>query len=120
VRSVAVVVGDIVVDEAAQLVLTEDDDVVEQFAAEGSDEALGDPVLPGAAEAGPDRCDRQGAEGRLNLVLEGVVPVMDQEARRESKGKASRSCWTIQAAFGRLVTLKRTTSRRPCRTMTRA
>ena len=43
---VSIVVGDEGADQLAQVALAQDDDVVEQFAADHGDEAFGDSILP--------------------------------------------------------------------------
>ena len=68
---IIVVVGDVLAEEAPEVVFAEHDDVVEQFAADAADPALGDAVLPGTAVGGPPRLDAEGLDrrddGRPNL-----------------------------------------------------
>jgi len=52
--------------------------VVEQLAANGGDEALRDPVLPWAAEAGPDGLDAHGPECGDDLGAEAPGAVEEQ------------------------------------------
>jgi hypothetical protein len=47
VGAVVVVIGDVVADRAQQLPLSQDHEVIKQFASKGPDEALGVAVLPG-------------------------------------------------------------------------
>jgi hypothetical protein len=52
-RPVDLVVGDELGEQQLQVPIVQHDHVVEQFAANGGDEALGNAFLPRAAEAGP-------------------------------------------------------------------
>ena len=51
VRTRAVVVAEVIVKTTTQVSLVEDDDVVEEFASDGADHALGKGVLPTASAA---------------------------------------------------------------------
>ena len=114
---VLIVVVDEGVEQAAEMVLVEDDDVVEQFPPDGGDEALGDPVLPRA----PVACPRGSTcIDRIVAITWSVKVVPRSKSMKrvsDSKGKASRSGCATQAAVGLVVTAQRTTSRRPWRMM---
>jgi hypothetical protein len=60
-------------EQAAKVLLAEDDDAIEQFAANGADQTLHGAILPGALEGGADgRCaDRP--DRRADLFGEGGV-----------------------------------------------
>jgi hypothetical protein len=64
VRAVPVVGVDEGVEQPAEMVLVEDDDVVEQLPPNGGDEALGDPILPGASAVPTRRGKSPEAAGR--------------------------------------------------------
>ena len=50
---VDLVLGDEIGEQQPQLPIGQDDELIERLPANGGDEALGDPALPRAAEAGP-------------------------------------------------------------------
>src|ERR1035438_7906497 len=62
VRSVVVIVGNVLGEESLQMPLIQRDHVVEQVAAAASDPTFGDPILPGPLHRGTDRCHLQRAE----------------------------------------------------------
>src|ERR1035437_6597822 len=62
VRSVVVIVGNVLGEESLQMALIQGDHVVEQVAAATSDPTLGDPILPGTSNRGTDRCHVQRAD----------------------------------------------------------
>src|ERR1017187_1447020 len=67
VRSVVVIVGNVLGDESLQMALIQRDYVVEQVAAAASDPTLGDPILPGTPNRGTDRCHVQRAHRRWHF-----------------------------------------------------
>jgi hypothetical protein len=69
------------------VVLSEHDDVVEQFATDAADPALGDAVLPGTAVGGPRRLDAEGLHRRDDGRREDRVPIEDQVARGGVEGE---------------------------------
>src|SRR5450756_1061000 len=75
VRSVVVIIGNVLGDESLQMALIQRDYVVEQVAAAASDPTLGDPILPGTPNRGTDRCHLQRADRRWHFqaVLRIVV-----------------------------------------------
>src|ERR1039458_5813015 len=62
VRSVVVIVGNVLGEESLQMPLIQRDHVVEQVAAAASDPTFGDPILPGTPNRGTDRCHLQRAD----------------------------------------------------------
>src|ERR1022692_1819154 len=75
VRSVVVIIGNVLGEESLQMTLVQRDYVVEQVAAAASDPTLGDPILPGTPNRGTDRCHLQRADRRWHFqaVLRVVV-----------------------------------------------
>src|ERR1022692_2399480 len=75
VRSVVVIIGNVLGEESLQMALIQRDYVVEQVAAAASDPTLGDPILPGTPNRGTDRCHLQRADRRWHFqsVLRVVV-----------------------------------------------
>ncbi len=59
-RPIFVVIGPVLVEQAPKVLLVENDDVVEQFAAYRTHQALGYSVLPWTLVAGPLGRERQG------------------------------------------------------------
>jgi len=78
---VHIVVVDEGVEQAAEVVLVQDDDVVEQFTPDGADESLGDPVLPRAPVAGPRRLHLHRTQCRHHPVRERGAAIEDHEPR---------------------------------------
>src|ERR1022692_1156744 len=74
VRSVVVIVGNVLGEESLQMTLIQRDHVVEQVAAAASDPTLGDPILPGTPNRGTDRCHLQRAHRRWHF--QAVLRVM--------------------------------------------
>src|ERR1035438_796063 len=64
VRSVVVIIGNVLREESLQMTLIQRDYVVEQVAAAASDPTLGDAILPGTLNRGADRCHVQRANRR--------------------------------------------------------
>src|ERR1035441_345891 len=62
VRSVVVIIGNVLREESLQMALIQRDYVVEQVAAAASDPTLGDAILPGTPNRGTDRCHLQRAD----------------------------------------------------------
>src|ERR1039457_2184566 len=64
VRSVVVIIGNVLGEESLQMALIQRDHVVEQVAAAASDPTLGDPILPGTLNRGTARFHLQRADRR--------------------------------------------------------
>src|SRR6266849_1358975 len=90
VSSCAVIVREVGSQQAAQVAFAQDENVIETLA--------------------PDRADEPFCEGFCH-GLWGAVNTSRMRGA-ESSGKASTSCWVVQAAVGCSVTLKWTTRRR--------
>ena len=82
VGSVLVVVTDVLIHEALQMPLIENDHVVEQIAAAVTNPALGDAVLPGATKVGSFRLDAEAPDSIDDFFIEIAATVEDQVARR--------------------------------------
>ena len=80
-RTVFVMVTDVLTHEALQMPLVEDDYMVEQIPSAATDPALRKTILPG-----------EGPNGGDNLFAKVSSSIEDQVARSRSKGDASRSC----------------------------
>jgi hypothetical protein len=78
VRTVVVVVGDVLAEEPTEMSLVSDGDVVEELAAHAADPALGDAVLPRGAVGGPRRLDAEGSHRGDDLGGERRVAVEDE------------------------------------------
>jgi N-acyl-D-aspartate/D-glutamate deacylase len=86
-RSVVVVVADVLGHQALKMAFVEDDDVIEQVSAAVADEAFGNAVLPRAAEAGPFGLD---AVKAISVVTRFAL----RSGRRQS-GCAWRRGWRL-------------------------
>ncbi len=80
-RSVLVVVTNIVCKQTLQINFVECDDVVEQITASTLDPPFGYPVLPGAFKGCPNRTHAQGADGQADFKAVRGIAVEDQELR---------------------------------------
>jgi len=108
VRTVVVVVGDVLAEEPTKMPLVEDNDVVEELAAHAADPALGDGVLPRAAVGGPRRLDGEGPHRGDDLGGERRVAVEDEVTRSGVEWERlaellddPRRCGMLCAARGR-------------------
>jgi len=86
-RSVVVVVADVLGHQALKMAFVEDDDMIEQVASAVADEAFGNAVLPRAAEAGPFGLD---AVKAISVVTRYAL----HSGRRQS-GCACRRGWRL-------------------------
>jgi hypothetical protein len=87
-RSVLVVVVDVVVHQALQMSLVENDHMIEQFSAAAPHESLRNTVLPGTLKAGSFGLDAEGPDILNNLFIEVLGAVEDQMARCGIVGKS--------------------------------
>jgi hypothetical protein len=104
VRPRGVEAGDVLAQDAAQVRLAQDQDMVEALAPDTPREALAGGVLPGGAvgRARPLDAGRRGDAREGQAIL--AVAVADEVARRWSNGVASRRCRATQASVGWRVT----------------
>ena len=80
VGAVVVVVGDVLVQDAAEVVLAERDDVVEAVATDRADQAFAERVRPGHAVGSLQRPHTEAPDGLVDLAVEGAGPVVDEVA----------------------------------------
>ena len=77
-RPVLVIIADVVIHKAFQMVFVEYDHVVEQFAPTAADNPLRNAILPRASEAGPFRLDTEALDGVDYAAFEIRGPIKDQ------------------------------------------
>src|SRR6267378_4173903 len=82
VRTRAVGVAEVIAKTTTQVSLVEDDDVVEEFASEGADHALGEWVLPRRARRGENLGDADALHASSKLATVDAVAIAEEEARR--------------------------------------
>src|SRR6266478_3212281 len=82
VRTRAVVVAEVIAKTTTQVSLVEDDDVVEEFASDGADHALGEWVLPRRARRGENLGDADTLHASSKLAAVDAVAIAEEEARR--------------------------------------
>src|SRR5207247_368205 len=77
VRARGVVVGEVRAQQAAEMTLIEDEDedVVQAFAADRADQALGEGILPGGARGDQDLADAHVCDSASELVTIDRVPI---------------------------------------------
>ena len=118
VRPVIVVVAFELVQHGSGVSFIDDQDSVEEFAADGADEALGDRVRPRCPHRRLDDAGVEGGEDGVEGGGELGVAVADEEpeARPASSRSMSRlrACWVSQAAVGWAVTPRMCTRRVAC------
>jgi hypothetical protein len=111
-RSILVVVTDILSNQPFQMPLVQDDDVIQQVSATASHPSLGDAVLPRTAKGSAHRL-------AAHAFANDTTSSPNFESRSKIRnlcageyGHASRICWTIHQALGFLVTFQRRIFRR--------
>src|SRR5713226_10448927 len=77
VRTRAVIVAEVAAQTTTQVSLIQDDDVVEQFAADRADHALGEGVLPGRARSGKDLDEADAFHASPKLAAVDAVAIAD-------------------------------------------
>jgi len=78
----AIVVDAIGAEQLSRMVFAQDDDMVEQLAAERADDTFGEWVLPGRFWCAKDFTNSEGGDGLPNETVEDAVPVAVKEASR--------------------------------------
>jgi len=76
--AILVVIADVLVHQAFQMALVQNDYVVKQIAPTVADEALGDAVLPRTLEGSAHRFCAEDFHGPDDFIIEGGVAVVDQ------------------------------------------
>jgi hypothetical protein len=113
-----VVVLDVLAQHGREVARSGDQELVEAFAAQRANPALGDRVRPRRANRGADDADVGAGEHRVEGGGELAVPVTDQKP--EPLGAVAevdqqvQACWVSQPAVGWAVILAMCTRRRPC------
>ena len=80
--SILVVVTNVLIHKASQMLFVHDDHTVEQIPAAVADPALGNAVLPRTSKAGPLRLDAEGLHGVDRLRVEAGTAIKHQVAGR--------------------------------------
>jgi hypothetical protein len=104
-RAGAVVVADVLSDDALEVPIVEHQDVVETFATQGTEEAFADSVHVRRAHRCADDPDAGGAGERIEGGPELVVAIANRIRNRGAapKGVALRSCCVTHACDGKRV-----------------
>ena len=77
-RPVLVIIADVVIHEAFQMVFIEYDHMIEQFAPTAADEPFRNAILPRASDASPFRLDAEALDGIDYVAVEIRGPIKDQ------------------------------------------
>jgi hypothetical protein len=80
VGAVVVVIANVIAKKSLQMGLVQSDDVVEDIAAAASDPALGNPVLPRAADRGLHALHVHGSNGSGNFQPVLLVVIKEEES----------------------------------------
>src|SRR5713226_919505 len=83
----AVVVAEVAAQTTTEVSLVEDNHVVEQFASDGADQALGEGVLPRRARCGENLGRAHALHSLPKLAPEDAVAIAEQVGRRRVIGK---------------------------------
>jgi hypothetical protein len=118
VRPVTGVMGRVLADHQVQVAFAEDQDPVQQFAAQGPDDALADGVHPRRPRRGGDDPQSLGFEHLAESGGEERIAIVNQEPQRARRSLRSmarlRACCTVHAPLGCAVTPARCSLRVPC------
>ena len=107
-----VVVLEIPRQDPEEMKLAQDDDVVQTFAAQRTDEPFHERVLPWGPRRRDHLLDTEDCPACAEPGRRRSVSVPHQESRRLSSGKACSNCRAVHSALGFAVTLKCSTRRR--------
>src|SRR2546428_1944240 len=83
-----VVVGEVRAQQAAEMTLIEDDDVVQAFTADRADQAFGEGILPGGAWGDEDLVDSHVRDSASEVVTIDRVPIAEHIFGRRFIGKS--------------------------------
>jgi hypothetical protein len=118
VRAVGVVVREVFLQHRREVARCGDEEVVEAFAVQGADEALGDRVRSRCSNRGADDADVGAGEHPVDGGGEpGIPPRIKNRNRRVWSPRSIRrlrACWVTRAAVGWAVIPARCTRRVPC------
>ena len=112
-RSVAMIVRDVLGQKPPEMTLVQGDDVVKQFTSAAANPAFRNTVLPGALDGGLEASNAHGSNCRGNLQTVFRIVIEDEKLGCRSVRKRFPQCCTTQALVGWYVTLK-------CRTRLRS
>ena len=82
-RSIAIVVSDVLANETEQMSFTQYDDVVEKLATQDPDASFGESVLPGRPRRDPNLLDAQVVDARVEEVGTQGGQEIDRDRTRE-------------------------------------
>jgi hypothetical protein len=103
-RTMAVVMIDVGVQDALELATIDDQDPVEALAPHGADEALGKRVRLRSLDRCSDDLDPLAAKDLVEGAAELRVAIVDLEAGGEARSASDheswRACWATQASLG--------------------
>ena len=105
-RSVVVVVTNILVHQPPKMPFIQHNDMIEQVPAATANPAFCDTILPETSEAHPFGSDTETLHETDHLFIEISGPVEEQIFVEQSYGNACRSCCMAQALLGCRVTLQ--------------
>jgi hypothetical protein len=112
VRARSVVVGEVRLEDHAEVRFAEDDDVIQAVAPNGAYEALGEWILPRRARRGHDLFDAKAGDAFSERGPVDAVAVAQEVAGGVSSGNASTICWAVHSEPAPEVTFQCTTRRR--------
>jgi hypothetical protein len=92
-RARAVIVGELLGKDAAQVSLAEDDHVVEALAADGANDPLDEGILPGGSRRGEDLLDVERLDASTELVAVHTVAVAKEISECRAPGKRLSSAF---------------------------
>src|SRR5215207_4974564 len=119
-RSDFIVITSIGSQDAAQMRLAQDDDMVHTLAPDRSDQPFGKAILPRRGRRRRLVPDAHRAHPSYDAGAIGSIPIANEVARSLIPRNASVSWRETHSAVGFVVTLIQTTSLRSSRTMTKA
>src|SRR5215469_1322507 len=113
-RSILMVVADILGQQPLQVPLVQDNHVIEQVSSTTPDPTLRNPVLPRTAKGSADRLASHLFRERHHVAAKLRVSVEHKNRCAGTYGHASRICCAIQRVVGFRVTPQRRILRRSC------
>ena len=111
-RSGAVIVREVRGQDATEVLLAENDDIVEALVPQRADKAFHERILPRAARRREDFRDAHALDTMAERLAEDSVAIAEKIARPWVVREGLQICWAVHCAVGCSVTLKWTTRRR--------
>jgi hypothetical protein len=111
-RSCAVIVREVRGQDATEVLLAENDDIVEALVPQRADKAFHERILPRAARRREDFRDARALDTMAERLAEDSVAIAEKIARPWVVREGLQICWAVHCAVGCSVTLKWTTRRR--------